>query len=82
MRLEKEVEEKKFQHENRIRILKTQFLREQRSFEEEAEMKVNAMAEKADKVCKTFMKVYYLHSFSSLEQIDNERLYKQNLIKN
>ena len=49
-RLEKEIEEKNFQHENRIRVLKTKFLQEQRSFEEQAEKKVTAMSEKADKV--------------------------------
>lgn len=47
--LEKEVDEKRFQHENRIRVLKTQFLQEQRQFEHEAELRVHAMAEKADK---------------------------------
>ena len=53
-KLEKEVEEKQFQHENRIRMLKTQFLREQRAFEKEAETRVQAMAERADKVKKPF----------------------------
>jgi hypothetical protein len=47
--LEKEVEEKRFLHENRIRVLKTQFLREQKSFEKEAELRVRMMAERADK---------------------------------
>lgn len=53
-KLEKEVEEKRFQHENSIRMLKTQFLREQRAFEKEAETRIQAMAERADKVKKPF----------------------------
>lgn len=54
--LEKEVEEKRFQHETRIRALKTQFLKEQKSFEKEAELRVRTMAEKADKVFLECMK--------------------------
>ena len=61
-RLEKEIEEKNFQHENRIRALKTKFLREQRSFEEQAEKKVTAMSEKADKV----LEIYYIAMYINL----------------
>lgn len=50
MRLERELEERKFHHENRIRSLKTQFLKDKQAYEERAEAQVRAMANKADKV--------------------------------
>ena len=50
MKLERELEERKFQHENRIRSLKTQFLKDKQAYEERAEAQVRAMADKADKV--------------------------------
>ena len=50
MKLERELEERKFQHENQIRSLKTQFLKDKQAYEERAEAQVRAMANKADKV--------------------------------
>ena len=50
MKLERELEERKFQHENRIRFLKTQFLKDKQAYEERAEAQVRAMANRADKV--------------------------------
>ena len=48
--LEVELEQIKFQHEDRIRGLKTAFLKEKRAFEEDMEAKVQAMADEANKV--------------------------------
>lgn len=48
--LEREVEELSFQHENQIRALKTQFLREKKAYEESATARIKTMAEQASKV--------------------------------
>ena len=48
--LEKEVEELSFQHENKIRAYKTQFLKEKKAYEESATARIKNMAEQASKV--------------------------------
>ena len=56
-RLEEELEERRFQHEDRIRSMKTKFLKEKKTFEESTEARIRSMAEAANKVsC-----VSYLH---------------------
>ena len=68
MQLEKEVEELSFQHENRIRALKTQFLKEKKAYEESATTRVKDMAEQASKVSHQFrtkFAVRILHGLAS-----------------
>lgn len=49
-RLEEELEEQRFQHEDRIRSMKTKFLKEKKAFEEATEARIRAMADSANKV--------------------------------
>lgn len=49
-RLERQLEEMRFRHEDRIRGLKTQFLRDKRAFEEATEDRIRAEAQRANKV--------------------------------
>ena len=49
-RLEEELEEQRFQHEDRIRSMKTKFLKEKKAFEEATEARIMAMADSANKV--------------------------------
>ena len=48
--LEEELEERRFQHEDRIRSMKTKFLREKKAFEEATEARIRTMADSANKV--------------------------------
>lgn len=48
--LEEKLEERRFQHEDRIRGMKTKFLKEKRAFEEATEARIKAMADLANKV--------------------------------
>ena len=54
--LEEELEERRFQHEDRIRSMKTKFLREKKAFEEATEARIRTMADSANKV--SHRKVY------------------------
>ena len=56
-RLEQLLEEEKFAHENKIRAIKTQYLKEKRALEEEAETKIKEMANSANKVVMTHRSV-------------------------
>lgn len=49
-RLEEELEEHRFQHEDRIRGMKTKFLKEKKAFEDVTEAHIRAMADSANKV--------------------------------
>ena len=49
-RLEEELEEQRFRHEDRIRSMKTKFLKEKKAFEEATEARIRAMADSANKV--------------------------------
>ena len=48
--LEEELEEHRFQHEDKIRGMKTKFLKEKKAFEEATEARIRAMADSANKV--------------------------------
>ncbi len=49
-RLEREVEEQRFRHEDRVRGLKARFLRERRELEGQSHRRVRAMTDRASKV--------------------------------
>lgn len=48
--LEEELEEQRFQHEDRIRGMKTKFLKEKKAFEEATEARIRSMADAANRV--------------------------------
>ena len=51
MCLERQLEEARFRHENHVRQLKTQFLRERRAYDAEMAARVRAMTQRASQVC-------------------------------
>ena len=49
-KLERKLEDMRFKHEDKLRALKTQFLKEKRAFEESSSFKVQSMASDASRV--------------------------------
>ena len=60
--LEHQLEEERFAHEEKIRAIKTQFLKEKRLLEEESEAKIREMTAHANKVG-------HMNAISSCESI-------------
>lgn len=67
--LEEELEERRFQHEDRIRSMKTKFLREKKAFEEATEARIRTMADSANKQATECLKKHTLEI-----KLENQRL--------
>lgn len=57
-KLERKLEDMRFKHEDKLRALKTQFLKEKRAFEESSSSKVQSMASDASRVSQKRVNFY------------------------